>query len=147
VAVEQHPETALTVRNATAASLERVRLAIEVLGVYARVRWLVLRRGAVPTVSVLRRGLVDAGPDSGQVERGLRFGRAVVKVLRLLPTDSRCLMRSLVVTRMLARRGVYAKVIIGVRPKPSFAAHAWVEVDGQPVLPTDESTYQRLTEI
>ena len=35
----------------TAGGFGRVRLAVEVLGVYVRVRWLVLRRGAVPAVS------------------------------------------------------------------------------------------------
>ena len=88
-----------------------------------------------------------AEPDGLRVLRSLLLGRAVMRVLGLLPTDSRCLMRSLVLTGMLARRGVYAKVVIGVRADPSFAAHAWVEVDGRPVLPTDESTFQRLVEI
>jgi hypothetical protein len=52
-----------------------------------------------------------------------------------------------VLTEMLARRGVYAKVVIGVRPEPSFGAHAWVEVDGHPLLATDESEYHRLVEL
>jgi hypothetical protein len=153
MAVEQRSEFEFTVADgalATAGVFRRVRLAVEVLGIYARVRWLVLRRGAVPAVAVLRRGLhehVSTEPDAARVVRGLRFGRAVVRVLSVLPTDSRCLMRSLVLTRMLARRGVYAKVVIGVRPEPSFGAHAWVEVDGQPLLPTGESTYHRLLEI
>ncbi len=136
-------------RSAASATPGRVRLAVEVVGTYVWVRWLVLRRGPVSAVSVLRRGLTEDAhePDNGRVLRGLRFGRAVVKVLRLLPTDSRCLMRSLVLTKMLARRGVYGKVVIGVSPEPSFAAHAWVEVDGQPLLSTDESTYHRLVEI
>jgi Transglutaminase-like superfamily len=128
----------------------RTALALEVLGVYARVRWLLVRRGTAPAVEILRRGLRNQDAydaDSTRVSSGIRFGRAVVRVLRLLPTDSRCLMRSLVLTRMLARRGVYAKVVIGVRPGPSFAAHAWVEVDGQPVLATDESEYHRLVEL
>jgi Transglutaminase-like superfamily len=131
-------------------SRERVAFALEVLGIYARVRWLLLRRGTAPAVGILRRGLRahDASAsESARVSLGLRSGRAVVRVLRLLPTDSRCLMRSLVLTRMLARRGVYATVVIGVRPGHSFAAHAWVEVDGHPVLATDESEYHRLVEL
>jgi Transglutaminase-like superfamily len=154
VASERRSESVLVTVNEVAVPAEafgRVGLAIEVLVVYAHVRWLVLRRGAVPAVTILRRGLpeqIEGGADKKRVLGGLRFGRAVMRVLRLLPTDSRCLMRSLVLTGLLARRGVYAKVVIGVRPDPaSFGAHAWVEVDGQPVLPTDESTYPRLVEI
>jgi Transglutaminase-like superfamily len=125
-------------------------LAAEVLGCYAWVRWLVLRRGPVEAVPVLRQGVsehVPPDPDGLGVLRGLLFGRSVMRVLSLLPTDSRCLMRSLVLTRMLARRGVYTKVVIGVRQDPSFAAHAWVELDGQPLLPADDPTFHRLTEL
>ncbi len=128
----------------------KIALALEVLGVYLRVRWMLMRLKPVPAVSVLRQGLdghVIPELSPARVRLGLSFGRAVVRVLRLLPTDSRCLMRSLVLTRILARRGVYAKVVIGVRPEPSFGAHAWVEVDGEPVLPTGESTYRRLVEL
>jgi hypothetical protein len=127
-----------------------IGFALEVLGVYTRVRWLVLRRGPVEAVSILRRGLREhavADPDGLRALRSLLFGRAVTRVLTLLPTDSRCLLRALVVTEMLARRGVYAHVVIGVRPSPSFAAHAWVEVDGRPLLPDDDATYHRLAEL
>jgi hypothetical protein len=127
--------------------LRRARLAVEVTAIYARARWLVLRRGAVPTVPLIRRGLNEHTATEADKERSLGSGRAVVKVLHRLPADSRCLMQSLVLTGLLARRGVYAKVVIGVRPAPSFAAHAWVEVDGQPLLPTNEPAYERLVEI
>jgi Transglutaminase-like superfamily len=128
----------------------KVTLALEVLGVYLRVRWMLVRLRPVPAVSVLRHGLdghVMPEPVRARVRLGLSLGRAVARVLRLLPTDSRCLVQSLVLTRMLARRGVYAKLVIGVRPAPSFGAHAWVEVNGEPVLPTGESTYRRLVEL
>lgn len=125
-------------------------LVFEVLGVYARVRWLVLRRGPIGAASILRSGLREhaaADPDGLRVLRSLLFGRAVTRVLTLLPTDSRCLMRALVLTGMLARRGVFTKIVIGVRPSPGFAAHAWVEVEGTPLVPGDDSNYRRLTEI
>jgi hypothetical protein len=141
---------AVAERAESADRFGRVSLATEVLATYVRVRWLVWRRGEVPAVSVLRGGLredVGSEADAARVARGRRFGRAVVKVLRLLPADSRCLMRSLVLTRMLARRGVYAKVVIGVRPEPTFGAHAWVEVGGHPVLVTDETVFRRIVEI
>jgi Transglutaminase-like superfamily len=136
----------------SSAATRKASLTLEVVGVYLHVRWLLRRNGPVPAVSMLRGGLDRPALWSVEAERtrllrGLACGRAVVKVLKLLPTDSRCLMRSLVLTRVLARRGVYAEVVIGVRADPSFAAHAWVEVDGRPVLAADESAYRRLVAI
>ncbi|MDQ3569707.1 MAG: lasso peptide biosynthesis B2 protein [Actinomycetota bacterium] len=78
---------------------------------------------------------------------GLRLGRAVSRTLRLLPTDSRCLVRSLVLTALLARRGLSSLLVIGVRSDPEFAAHAWVEHAGRPLLPPGEETFQRLLEL
>lgn len=128
---------------------ERLRVSLEVLALYVRVRGLLLRNETAPTVEVLRRGLVEEPreADRARIVNGLQFGRAVVKVLRLIPADSSCLMRSLVLTGMLARREVYAKVIIGVQPGPDFEAHAWVEVDGHPLLATNEATFRRLVEL
>lgn len=74
-----------------------------------------------------------------------RLGRAVLRTLRLLPTDSRCLIRSLVLTRLLARRSIPNTLVIGVRKTSEFEAHAWIEHDGQPILPAGE--YTRLTEL
>ncbi len=54
-------------------------------------------------------------------------------------------MRSLVLTAMLARRGIPSSVVIGVRPEPEFAAHAWVESDGAAVLPPGR--YGRVVEV
>ena len=68
-------------------------------------------------------------------------------MLRLLPTDARCLMRSLVLASLLARHGIYGRLVIGVRPDATFAAHAWIEVDGQPVLPTAQEEFRRLIEL
>ena len=52
-----------------------------------------------------------------------------------MPFDSRCLVRSLVLTSMLDRRGIRSRLVIGVSVEPSFSAHAWVECDGRPLLP------------
>jgi Transglutaminase-like superfamily len=38
---------------------------------------------------------------------------------------------------LLGRRGIPSRVVIGVRTSPEFAAHAWVEQEGLPLLPTD----------
>ena len=77
----------------------------------------------------------------------MRLGRAVTRTLPLLPTESRCLMRSLVLTSLLARRGLPSRVVIGVKSGGEFGAHAWVEHEGEPVLPTDRAEFGRLTEV
>lgn len=118
---------------------EKCALGIEILGAYARVR-LSLRRGGLP------RALSDARTASSRVERhaghlrGLddaRLARAAILVLRMLPTDTRCLMRSLVVLGLLARRGRNASLVIGVEPGSEFRAHSWLEAAGRPLLPTE----------
>jgi hypothetical protein len=79
--------------------------------------------------------------------QGRRLGYAVVRTLRLLPTDSRCLMRSLVLTRLLARRGIAGTLVIGVRTGERFEAHAWVEHSGTPLLDPGDATFRRLVEL
>jgi hypothetical protein len=133
----------------------KLQLAGEVYVAYCHVRWW-LRRHEI--AEVLRRlrgwGPADAGVASGFEDdvrhgylSGLRLGRAVIGSLRLLPTDSRCLTRSLVLTGLLARRGIASSLIIGVRPDPEFVAHAWVEYAGEPLLPPGETSLGRLTEM
>jgi hypothetical protein len=43
-----------------------------------------------------------------------------------------CLQRSVCLVRLLRRRGIPARLVIGYRPAPFFS-HAWVEVDGRVV--------------
>jgi hypothetical protein len=126
-----------------------VRLAAEILRIYARVRWLMREDDVRETVTALR----SAPPTDGNgdvsvapLHTAVRLGHAVARTLSPLPTDSRCLARSLVLTRLLARRGIDSTLVIGVRSVP-FGAHAWVERDGVPVLPTEGSEFRRLTEL
>lgn len=121
----------------------KLALAAEILGAYVRVRRALRRSDFQDAVLALR------SPDS-RVQDGadpVRLGRAVSRTLRLVPTDSRCLMRSLVLTDVLARRGMSSCLVIGVTPGPDFAAHAWVEADGRPLLPALEQVYERLVEM
>jgi hypothetical protein len=46
------------------------------------------------------------------------------------PKQALCLQRSAVLVKMLRKRGVPAKIIIGAQKLP-FRAHAWVEVEGK----------------
>jgi len=76
-----------------------------------------------------------------------RLARAVSRTLRLLPTDSRCLSRALVLDTLLTRRSLQSVVVIAARAEPDFVAHAWVEHDGIPVLPAGSAGYQRLIDL
>ena len=93
-----------------------------------------------------------ASPPSGQLEpqqllEGARLGSVVGRVLGPLPVESRCLMRSLVLTQLLARRDIPSRLVIGVRPGAAFGAHAWVELDGTPVLPPGGDEFSRLVDL
>jgi hypothetical protein len=125
----------------------RLRLAVEVLSIYMAVRWRLWRSGLDATVLALR----DRAPDRQWTEpgrasywQGVRLAKATTRTLTLLPTDSRCLMQSLVLLGLLSRRGIGSVLVIGVNSNPDFEAHAWVEHDDQPLLPSGE--FQRLVE-
>jgi hypothetical protein len=125
--------------------LAKARLAVEILGAYGRA-YRRLRRDDVRTVLAAVRGPAEGagGPTLDQADAQW-LGWAVHRTLTLLPTDHRCLVQSVVLCGLLARRGTYGTLVIGVRPGDDFGAHAWVEVDGMPVTPVLE--YARLTEL
>jgi hypothetical protein len=128
---------------------ERVRLIAEILAAYARARQ-ALRRAPIATVvsSLRAREPTPTSPaGSEDLEEVRRLGSAVSRTLALLPGDTRCLARSLVLTRLLARRGIPARLVIGARTMPEFLAHAWVEYGGQPVLSPGDGSFGRLVEL
>jgi hypothetical protein len=129
---------------------ERVRLIVEILASYREARRALRRDSIEAAVERLRGGPVaaaDRGTDREVLDEAWRLGRAVQRTLTLVPGDTRCLTRSLLLTRMLARRGIPAKLVIGARAEPSFSAHAWVEQAGEPVLPAGEHSLGRLVEL
>ena len=131
---------------------EKARLTLEILGTYVSARFLLIRRGLPAAVEALRAVELRPGTELPQSERiaqavGVRLGMAVCRVLSVLPTDSRCLVRSLVLTRLLARRGVQSALVIGVRPGPDFQAHAWIESGDVPLLSPLDVGDSRIFEI
>jgi hypothetical protein len=122
----------------------KARLAGEILLAYFRARRSVRRLDLQSAVRTLR----SAGSSpKGDTIGPARLGRAVARTLRLLPTDSRCLMQSLVLSALLARRGIPSQLVIGVTSGTEFGAHAWVESGGIPLLPSREHLYERLVEL
>jgi Transglutaminase-like superfamily len=132
---------------------ERERLATEIVRAYLLVRR-TLREAPIESVLVtLRKSSSDASATTaasdtkGTLAEARRLGRAVSRLLRLLPGDTRCLVRSLVLIHMLTRRGVDVELVIGARSAPDFLAHAWVEYEGEPVLPPGDGSFGRLIEL
>jgi Transglutaminase-like superfamily len=127
-------------------------LAAEILIVYVRVRWL-LRRQDIR--SIVTSGRVSSPRRASGLETGsqadrvvaVRLGGAVRRTLNVLPADSRCLMQSLVLSRLLSARAISSTVVIAARSEPRFDAHAWVEHGGLPVLPPRGFDELRLVEI
>jgi hypothetical protein len=132
--------------------LERTRLAAEIVAAYLRARRELRRAPIASAVAALRSEspppqLAPAAAEHDALEEARRLGRAVTGTLTLMPGDTRCLARSLVLTRLLARRGIPAKLVIGARGGPGFMAHAWVEYDGRPVLSPGDGSFGRLVEL
>ena len=123
--------------------LDRLRLSAEVVSTYARVRLLMWRRTLPDALDALRRPsrrrVVDA--------TDFRVAYIVERVLRFLPTDTRCLMKSLVLLGMLQRREVSTKLVLGTSPQGKFEAHAWIEREGEALLWSGGGAFGRLTEL
>jgi hypothetical protein len=132
--------------------LQKLSLSMEVVVAYLRIRWTLARGKGVPeTIEMLRATAPPPeralGDDRAEKVAGIRLGRAVGKTLGVLPTDARCLIRSLVLLSLLAQRGIASSVVIGVKSEPEFGAHAWVESGGTALLPPSEGEFSRLVEI
>jgi hypothetical protein len=123
----------------------KLSLVAEILRAYVVVRWRMRGPDIRAVVAQLR--------DDGEAQRhsdyllARRLARAVARTLSFLPTDNRCLARSLVLDKLLARRSLQSVLVVAARTEPDFAAHAWVEHDGVPLLPPGSADYQRLIEL
>jgi hypothetical protein len=127
---------------------QRARLIAEIIAAYLRAQ---RQLGQAPIASVVEVLRSEASPmrptDHNASAEAQRLGRAVVRTLALLPGDTRCLRRSLVLVQLLARRRISARLVIAVRSEPSFLAHAWVEHRGEPLLSPADDSFARLVEL
>jgi hypothetical protein len=127
----------------------KATLAAEILATYITARWMMARR-EIRDVVLATRSRPDQAPAAAAQDSEVtaaRLGYAVACTLRKLPTDSRCLVQALVLSRMLSERGIASTLVIGARSQPEFAAHAWVEHDGRPVLSPAGFDESRLVEL
>ena len=127
---------------------EKARLGGEIMAAYSRARWLLWSTDLPTALASLRTGSPERRPDPAEARRtGVRLGRAIGMTLRHLPFDSRCLMRSLVLVRLLATRGIESSLVIAVRSESEFVAHAWVEREGVPLLEPAGPPFSRIVEL
>lgn len=104
------------------------RCALLLLAVRAHLK----ARGFGPSVARARRlgaQAAGAGLSPEQVERTAYH---VAVAAAFFPGRAVCLEQSLALYLLLRRRGVSAELKLGVQTYP-FYAHAWVELDGEPV--------------
>lgn len=83
--------------------------------------------------SIDRDGEEPAVPPA-QLGEARRVGNMVERAARRLPWHPTCLRKALAVKRMLRRRGIPCRLHLGVQSASVGVAHAWVTVDGQPVV-------------
>lgn len=124
---------------------DKLALIAEILPLYVRARREMRRTDIREMVERLRSDAVGERRQEFLLAR--RLGRAVARTLGLLPTDNRCLARSLVLDAMLARRGLQSVLVVAVRAEPEFAAHAWVEHADIPLLAPGSDAYRRILEL
>jgi hypothetical protein len=132
-----------------ARQLQRACLSAEIVLAYVVARRALRQMPIGEVLARLRQGQRRASIPSGpeMLSEAHRLGHAVTRALKLVPGDTRCLVQALVLSRLLARRGIPAKLVIGARTAPEFLAHAWVEQGGRPVLAAGGGQFDRLVEL
>jgi hypothetical protein len=129
---------------------EKTRLGAEIIRLYGRAWW-GLRQDDLPTVLArlrLERADVAVAPNATEKRSiGRILGSITTRLLATLPTDGRCLIRSLVLTGLLSRRGIESTLVIAVYPGHKLAAHAWVEYEGAALLEPGKPPLERLAEL
>ncbi len=127
----------------------RGRLVVEILIAYRQVRRDMKHHRLPETVDRLRRAPTSPRPRPlpDPHSQGRRLGHVVTRTLALVPARTACLTRSLVLLRLLAARGVSASLVIAAAPSETkpLDAHAWVELDGRPLLAPEPAFGRLLT--
>jgi hypothetical protein len=84
---------------------------------------------------------VPTKPNVGGIRDPQALARIVSIAANKSPYHANCLKKSLLLWWWLARRGIASEIQFGVnRDDGDFNAHAWVIIDGQVLLDTDDVT-------
>lgn len=108
-------------------------VAVALSGVQALVRVIGFRRSVAAIW-----WLADRLPPPRQADvTGLALAearaRGIAMIANRLPSRPLCLPRALLLSGLLRRRRMRAELCLGARTAGAFDAHAWIEIDGQPV--------------
>jgi hypothetical protein len=128
---------------------ERMRLVGEIVVAYLSARRLMHRRPLPDAVAALRLGAGDGRDATGAaLPLARHLASATARTITLMPVDSRCLMRSLVLTRLMGRRGLGSTLVLSVSAQPSqFEAHAWIEHAGVALLPAEPDGHEQIVRL
>lgn len=96
----------------------------------ARYDAIVALRGSGCVLRQLRRQTVRQAAPNAELEQAMSDAVHLATCFYCKPVL--CLQRSVCTVRLLRKRGIDARLVIGYRPSPFFS-HAWVEVDGRVV--------------
>lgn len=121
--------------------LRKASLLIDVWRIAAQVQLALWQRG-LPEV------IMELSVPAPRARRPVPLlSRAVSRGLRIGWWHPRCLLRSLVLYRLLRAQGDSAELVIGLKDRPTTSdAHAWVELEGRDVGPLPGRLgYQELT--
>jgi transglutaminase superfamily protein len=82
----------------------------------------------------LRREAAAGPADPAQLCEARRVSFAVMRATRWLPWHPTCLRQAIATQRMLRRRRIASRLELGVNRTTAGEAHAWVTVQGEPVI-------------
>lgn len=112
-----------------------LRNAAEIVVAYLRVRRIMEREPIDAVVGRLKSPTRPAiEPSTPALAEAQRLAGAVNATISRLPFENRCLVRSLVLLRMLDRRGYRAEFVLSAYSDDEFGAHAWIEWEHVPLL-------------
>jgi hypothetical protein len=129
---ESHPEQLGVTRTAAIGSRLPLKFSLVCIAFWELVLYDVLARWGFKHVrAAVRR--TRCRTTAAEPDTVIHVVDAVRSTCVLYFKKNHCLQRAFVATRLLRRRGVAATLIIGSQPAP-IQSHAWVEVNGIPVI-------------